>query len=408
MPIPNNLFSDQDPAFAPQPDRLQVVAGKVVAVAAKPSAVQKRFNTLMARLDTQQALHAQLRQAIETHMPLHRQNLHDFDKQNEQIIKSMVCLLDAHLSAPQASKGLTPKQRQQATAQLLTLCLELQTLQDPEVEAIRARHSDPEDAQAAEQAEREAQAMLKDYLGLDDDFAQGREFDSTEDMLRAALAHEQAKRQAHQAKRDAKRAERKANKAPSARSQAAAQKEQDAQSALRTVFRQLASALHPDREPDAQLRARKTELMSEVNAAYERRDLSALLRIQLQTEWVDASKAAQLSQDKLKAMCDLLNEQVKALEADNASIRQAIALECGYPSYLPFDEAQLLQILAAQRKELEADLAAMQDDLASAQALAGLKAWLKQQTKAQKEQRREQSVFDLSLDDVLSDLMRTT
>lgn len=37
---------------------------------------------------------------------------------------------------------------------------------------------------------------------------------------------------------------------------------------LRNVFRQLASAVHPDRESDPDERDRKTALMSEANAAY--------------------------------------------------------------------------------------------------------------------------------------------
>ncbi len=40
-----DLFSDQGPAFAPVPDRLEVVAGKVVATLNKPNALQKRFNS---------------------------------------------------------------------------------------------------------------------------------------------------------------------------------------------------------------------------------------------------------------------------------------------------------------------------------------------------------------------------
>ncbi|MDZ7939299.1 MAG: hypothetical protein U5M53_13895 [Rhodoferax sp.] len=69
----NDLFADQGPEFAPVPDRLQVVAGKVVATMNKPSAAQKRFNTLMARIDSEQALAATLRSALETHVPPHRQ-----------------------------------------------------------------------------------------------------------------------------------------------------------------------------------------------------------------------------------------------------------------------------------------------------------------------------------------------
>jgi len=67
----------------------------------------------------------------------------------------------------------------------------------------------------------------------------------------------------------------KALKKPAAHAQAQSE-QMDARTAIRTVFRQLASALHPDREPDAQERERKTALMSEVNAAYDKNDLAQL------------------------------------------------------------------------------------------------------------------------------------
>ena len=53
MTSTNDLFADQGAAFAPPPDRLEIVAGKVVASMGKPSAAQKRFNTLMARIDAE-------------------------------------------------------------------------------------------------------------------------------------------------------------------------------------------------------------------------------------------------------------------------------------------------------------------------------------------------------------------
>jgi len=68
MTSTDDLFADQGPAFAPQPDRLEIVAGKVVASMNKPSAAQKRFNTLMARIDAEQQLLQTLRHAMDTHV----------------------------------------------------------------------------------------------------------------------------------------------------------------------------------------------------------------------------------------------------------------------------------------------------------------------------------------------------
>lgn len=68
----DDLFADQGAGFAPQPDRLEVVAGKVVASMNKPSAAQKRFNTLMAKVDAEQALGQAMRRALDAHGQLHR------------------------------------------------------------------------------------------------------------------------------------------------------------------------------------------------------------------------------------------------------------------------------------------------------------------------------------------------
>lgn len=410
MHPPDDLFSNQGPEFAPQPDRLEIVAGKVVATLNKPSAAQKRFNTLMARIDAEQAQAAALRHAMEVHGHAHHQAMAELASQGDRLQKSMVMFLDARIQAPTKSKGLTARQKQQATHLLLSLCEQIAPPHDAELQAVWTRYSeaDQDDAQADAQALQEAQELLESVLG--EDFAQGRSFETPEDMVRAAMAFEEHKRQAQaekrEAKRAAKRAARQGNSGPTAREQAAAQKDLDAQNALRTVFRQLASALHPDREPDEALRKRKTEWMSEVNAAYERKDLSALLRIQLQSEMVDAGKAAALSDAKLQAMCALLAEQVKALEADNWQLRQSMQYSLGYPAHLRYDEAQLLAVMHQARADMENDLAHMQADLQRVQDDKELKAWLKEQVRASKAHARFDMDFGVEIDDLLDAMMR--
>ena len=395
----DDLFADQGPDYAPKPDRLEVVAGKVVATMNKPSAVQKRFNTLIERIDAEQAIAAALRHAVDTHGFVHRQALHELHGESQRLCKRMVLLLDQRMQVPARPQGLTPKQRQQATYLMLGLCEQLIPTRDAEVDALRARYAPGEDQDQDLKAQ--AQALAESYLGAD--FAQGREFNSPEEVIRAALEFEQNKMQALAEKREAKRLERKAKKGQSVSEAAAVQKQLDAQNALRTVYRQLASALHPDREPDTQTRVRKTALMSEVNAAYERKDLSTLLRIQLQAQEVDASKAGVLSDAKLKAMCDLLAEQVKALETDNLQLRSAMEYEFGYPSYMRFKEAELLAAMLEQRSDMQDDIARMQADIEDVQDDKGLKAWLKSQARASKAALR--ASHDMDVDEMLNAMM---
>jgi hypothetical protein len=59
---------------------------------------------------------------------------------------------------------------------------------------------------------------------------------------------------------------------------------------IRELYRKLASALHPDKESDANIRAEKTELMKKLNNAYRDNDIETLMAMQLeltQSESVD-------------------------------------------------------------------------------------------------------------------------
>lgn len=402
-----DLFAEQGTGFAPQPDRLEVVAGKVVVTTNKPSPAQKRFNTLMARIDAEQALANQMRHALDAHVPLHRQAIRDMQTQSQQQRKTMVLLLDERIVAPSKPNGLTANQKQQATRILLSLCEQLaRQAEDAQVQAVLARHTqaDEEDDDASEQAKQHVQEILASIVGAD--FAQGRNFETPQDMLRAALDFEHHKRQAQEEKRQTKRAARKAKKSPAARPPAAEEKELDAQNALRTVFRQLASALHPDREPDQTVRMHKTARMSEVNAAYKCKDLSALLRIQLQTEMVDASRSTMLSDAKLKAMCNLLEKQVKSLEIDNLQMREAMEFEFGYRADPQFHEAQLLAALHDERESLQNDLAHMHENVKRVQDEKELKTWLKEQIRLNKIRFQDYgSEMDFDIDDTMMHAM---
>ena len=183
------------------------------------------------------------------------------------------------------------------------------------------------------------------------------------------------------------------------------QKQLDAQTALRTIYRQLASALHPDRATDADDRDRKTALMKSVNAAYERKDLTELLRMQLTIEQVDASKLAAMSDEKLQAMCVLLTEQHKALQQDIQSQRMEMAHDFGYDPDLQFREEYLQEAIAHQQQTLRDQAEFMREDLASVQDDKAFKAWLKEQTRATKAAMRE-AESAISMDDIIFEMMR--
>jgi len=189
-------------------------------------------------------------------------------------------------------------------------------------------------------------------------------------------------------------ARRKAKKKPGAAQTAAQAQMDDAETTLRKLFRQLASALHPDREPDAQARLAKTALMSEANAAYERKDLVALMQIQQRALLADPLAAAQMSDEKLAALTRLLKQQVADLERERAGRNDQLAAEFHIAEGFGVTPRTLHMVLNEQVVELEEALMLMDRDLQRVQDDAGLKRWLTEQRNQTRRLQREQQRGD--------------
>jgi hypothetical protein len=83
---------------------------------------------------------------------------------------------------------------------------------------------------------------------------------------------------------------------------------------MRSIYLSLAKALHPDTITDPTEKIEKEELMKKVTAAYSDRDLSTLLKLEM--EWVRAEGRTldTLPDDQLKLYIASLKEQVEVLE----------------------------------------------------------------------------------------------
>jgi DnaJ-class molecular chaperone len=131
---------------------------------------------------------------------------------------------------------------------ILGLCEALAHKKDGQVQAVFNQHHSEEDAQAlAEEARagaEHAKAVFEDLFGQPLHGADG--LHTAEAVFEAGLRQYREQQQRLEDKRQAKKAKKK----PAARQLKDAQQKMDANTALRTVYRQLASALHPDREPD--------------------------------------------------------------------------------------------------------------------------------------------------------------
>ena len=337
------------------------------------SAGQKRFNRLLQSIDKLKAQIAELQTLADTFPSLYASTLTPLRNQQRSYLRQMALSLDESLEC----KRLTAGQKSTLTEVLCDFCAGLAAAGDEAMASLHDKHSPQSLREMAQQEAAAMSAVMKNMLGdrLDADLE-----DETLDpmvrmeaLLRAAqelAAHEEEEAQRHHhATASAK--------PPSAARRKAVQQEADAKTVLRQVYRQLASALHPDREMEPAERLRKTALMSEANAAYGLQDLLALLHIQQRIALLEPGAIREMPETKIAAMTTLLKQQAIRLEHEMLDRREQLQQEFNLDFHQLPTAASLKKNLALQAQDLAYALAQMEDDLQMVQDDAGLKRWLK-------------------------------
>ena len=370
----SSLFND-DPAVAtPSPPGLQPVGTGLALAALKfasgaLSAEQRRFNQLLERTDMLAGRIEAVRSMADMHRTACATNLRPVEEQRHALMRDMALWLDSRLKQP----GLTRKQQQMASEIICDLASGLALTGMEDMRALHDVHSDASLADQEKASASDAQAFLEKMLGEAVGSDQG--FTNSEEVLQAGMeqirrqaqAHEQA-RAAHQAKRAKAKGKKQTE-----------QQAQDAEGALRLIYRQLASALHPDRETDPAEHARKTALMSDANAAYARRDLLALLQLQLRCELADARKVSTLAKERIAALSVLLKERAEVMARELGQLEAHLRDEFNLPPYLPLSAPGLRRHLQEQKQDLQDEITMMQKDLRMVRVDADFKRWLRDQ-----------------------------
>jgi hypothetical protein len=333
------------------------------------SPAQQRFNRLLARIDKlKQQMEAQQTLA-DTQRPLHHRTLHPLRERHRALIRKMALWLDERLYR----KGLSSVHKQTATDLLCALCEQLAADGDEEMRALHDKHSQLSIEEKQQAAAASVREMMESVLGrpLDADLP----LDSLDDVLFAGMDQLREAAEAEEAQRQHKKARRK----PTAAQRRAEQLQEDADTTLRKLYRQLSSVLHPDREPDPGMRTQKTALMVEANTAYERRDLVALLHIQLRIAQTDPQALTRMAKEKIESMSLLLKQQAAELERELDAHKQQVLQEFGMSPFEPLTAASMRRHLSGEAHALQQDVAVIERDLRTVRDDASFKRWLKQQ-----------------------------
>lgn len=352
------------------------------------SAAARAFNLQLTRVDKLRAQLDELDALGQSHRVEQHRWVTPLRQRQRQHMRALALALAAHLQ----DKALSRVQQATATEALCDLAQALAGEGDAEMAALHDRHSPQTLAQKKQAAAEAMRARLEAALG--EPLGGEGEALSAEELVREGLARWRAAREEEQARRQAKAQARKARQKPGTAQAEAQAQAADAETQLRTLFRQLASALHPDREPDETERVRKTALMSEANTAYARKDLVTLMQIQLRAELADPAAVSRLADDRLAALTLLLKQQVAGLERERAARQGQLAAEFDLPHQQVANPNTLKQALLSQVAALEAQLAQLEHDLAAAQDITSLKRWLNRQREAPRPVRADRDPDD--------------
>jgi len=294
---------------------------------------QKIAGKLMPLLQTYRALQASMVHSLDRAL-----RVHALGQSDRRAVQDVICHVAQHLLADSADAAL---------------------------KEIYNRHSpiDYDSAQAADNGS----DFIAGTFGPDD--ADPAELMSPENAQSAAAESQDADEPGrHNHKKTAKKIAREAAlKAESDRTRLS----------MREVYRKLVSALHPDREPDALERARKTALMQRVNQAYDKNDLLLLLELQIELQHIDAHAMASLPKERLKHFNKLLKAQLCALEQEILRMEMPLRRQFRMPPSPRLTPAQVMPRLSQEIAQLKRDIRALEQEIRVPTNPAAFKDWIR-------------------------------
>jgi hypothetical protein len=290
---------------------------------------QKAFNTLIRQIEKRRACLRAWESVTPTFQKQYVDELLPLERESTDLLMSMVYRLDNAWD----QKGVTKTERRTISVLIAGLAGDLiEECDDAQLKVTYNKHSQSDyDSEAAAELE-DVKLVLEAMLGVE--LGEDLDMSSPDEVLQRAQARIQ-EQQAQEAAFYQAREERRAKRKPSAKQQAA-QARQEAEQAqlsqsIRDVYRKLASALHPDREPDPQERARKTALMQQANQAYGKKNLLKLLELQLELEHIDRNAINDISEDRLKHYNKILREQLCELDQEILHVEDGFGHAYGIP-----------------------------------------------------------------------------
>ena len=341
--------------------------------AARLTPAQKKFNTLIGRIDRQRMRLAEWQEL----MPIYQEEvLITFQPLRDSYAEfqaQMIELLDSHYLNNRFSR----LQKEKVSHIIKDICVEL--INDhgrDDLKPIVNRHSDIDFDDQQEQMKAMSgdvlRTMLESEFGIDPGDIELDMDDpyGTAEKLGSILEEQQRKA-------EDQRPRRKKTARQLAREQREKEEESKISQSIRAVYRQLVGALHPDRETDPEEHQRKTDLMQKVTVAYKNRNLLQLLELQLTVEQIDQNAIDSINEERLDYFNKILQRQSLELKQEIEEVELHLKAAGGLDPFASLTPKKLMSALRKDKKQLELAIVEIQRDLRLFKDIRKVKHWLK-------------------------------
>ena len=291
------------------------------------SKAQRTFNRLTSRISNLQNEIVSEKEKCERLLTLYSEKMPHLEK---KIAESQIKLAKIISGSTQSIK-YDKRQLEDIECVILNLFDEAFTFIEPdeETELLYNQWAEVSYQEEKEEQMMEMRQMMEDLLryemGVDIDLS---ELEDSPESYASFQQKVREKMSEQKQQEDSRSANRKKSKKELQKELRKNQEEAIKLKSMRNIYISLAKVLHPDTEIDPLEKMRKEELMKKVTVAYNEKDLTTLLKLEM--EWV-ASEAHNLdlmTKDKLNIYIASLKEQVAELENEKKSI-------CMHPRFQP-------------------------------------------------------------------------
>lgn len=228
------------------------------------------------------------------------------------------------------------------------------------------------------EADTDVSEVMKEMIGS----IYGIKFDanvdvSTKEKLMAYVDEQMQARQASQQQAETRKAQRPKSAKQQEREAKKLVEERNITKAVRTLYMDLVKTFHPDREPDEAEKARKTEIMQRVTEAYEKSDLLALLRLQLEFNRIDQQHFETLAYDQLRYYNKILKQQADELSDELYTLQSQLSAALGTSVMTAASAIGLELSFNSEIRALKKSVKALKKEVSDLSDPIIMKAWLK-------------------------------